>query len=292
MCASIKERFATTPHGQRSHYARAHGIPRSTLYYKPKKPGKDLWLKERIETILSTHRDYGYRRIALVLKDREVNHKRVARVMRIFGLRPRSWKKRKRPRNKGDPSTKMPNLRERLCALAPNVIWAGDFTEFNFHGRKVYLATVIDVWTREIVGWAVSTHHNSELVIEALQDARRRRGGALPWIFHSDQGSEYTSNECTFWLTAPGIRPSCSPKGRPWKNGEQESYYNTIKKEMDAPNTFLTLDEFWAAINEYICYYNEDRIHGEIKQIPRERFLEWQRRAPVSITYTTRDLTF
>lgn len=292
MSASIRQRFATTPHGQRSHYARAHGLSRSTLYYKPKKPGQDLWLKERIEEILLKHPDYGYRRIALVLKDRSVNHKRVARVMRLFGLRPRSWKKRKRPRNKDDPATKMPNLRERLSPLAPNIVWAGDFTEFKFRGRKVYLATVIDAWTREIVGWAVSTRHNSELVIDALKDAKRRRGGIVPWIFHSDQGSEYTSNECTFFLASHGIRPSCSPKGKPWKNGQQESWYNTLKKEMDAPGTFRSLDEFWTAINEYICYYNEDRIHGELKQTPRERFQAWSSRAPSIITCTPQNLAF
>jgi len=267
-------------HGSRSSYARQSGISRSTLYYKPRQPEKDRILKEKIVAILRDHPFYGHRRIALVLG---VNHKATERIMRLYGLRPRAFKKRRKAPYSGPARDPTPNLLKLLCPIAPDVAWAGDFTEFRFHGAKIYLATVIDVYTRELLGWQLSKRHNTRLVMDAMEHAVRRRGKA-PHLFHSDQGSEYTGLECTAWIVSHGIRPSWSPKGKPWNNGHQESFYNTLKKEVGNLGALETIPDLYTALAEYICYYNEDRIHLRLKMTPTQYRQRWERaRCPIAL---------
>lgn len=276
MNASVRQYFfEKIPLGQRSAYARTAKIPLSTLYHKPKRPAKDLALKSKIEAVLKRHRAYGPRTIA---RELGMNHKAVARIMKLFHLRPKIRRKRKRPRNKGDTRDPCSNLLERLCPIAPDIVWAGDFTEFLFHGKRMFYATVIDNFTREILGWSLGTRHNTRLVLDALADAIVKRGKA-PWIFHSDQGSEYTAHEFTAWLLSHNIRPSWSPKGKPWNNGIQESYFNTFKREFD-PNDFSIASDLFTGIAECVRDYNQDRIHGALKMPPQKFYLAWKARRP------------
>lgn len=245
--------------------ARSLGISRAALYYHPRRPAKDEVLRERILQVLKEHPAYGHRRIALHLK---MNKKRILRVMNLYRIRPTIQRRRKYPTQSQDILGITPNLLKDANPTKPNDIWVGDFTELWFHGRKLYLATVMDYYTREILSWQLGLHHTATLVIDVLKEAQRKRG-TTPQMFHSDQGSEYTSLACVEWLVRHHIRPSNSPKGKPWHNGRQESFYSTFKLEFGRIHIYATIETLIEALGRYVHYYNTKRIHSALKMPPR-----------------------
>lgn len=248
--------------------AKELGIARQTLYYQPKRPNHNEQLKQQIVAVMAEHPAYGYRRVALALN---MNKKPVRRVMKLFGLRPRI--RRKRPVKSGDhgqPATSIPNLGYRICPLQPNVLWAGDFTYFWVGDRFMYLATVIDVYTREILGWYIADHHTTDLIQRAFSDAVARRR-TTPKIFHSDQGSEYTSRLFMAMLAYYEVQPSHSKKSSPWQNGYQESLYSNFKLEVEA-DQHSDRGQLIAAIHQQVHYYNTNRIHTALKMAPQQFF--------------------
>ena len=184
-------------------------ISRRSLYYVPKQPAKDWHTKQLIETALRNHPSYGHKRLAIHLG---INKKRVLRVMHKFGIKPyrRTTKKvYKKPKD-----SVFPNLLMSEEPRGIGDIYASDFTYLKFRGKWVYVATVIDVFSREIVGVSVLTTHNTQLVLNALASAALHR--PPPRITHSDQGSEYTSADYTSFVQSLGIRQSMSAPGCPW----------------------------------------------------------------------------
>lgn len=246
--------------------AKKLGIARSSLYYKPKKPPKDDALKKSIETVMDEHKAYGHRRVAFALG---MNKKKIIRVMKKFGMKPRIRRARRpfKPDDVGRIEGNKENISLRLCPLKPNTVWAGDFTYFWFLGRFWYLATVIDVFTREIVGWHAANHHTAALITEAFKDAVKRTGKTPIW-FHSDQGSEYVSGGYRLLLTGYGVIPSQSRKSSPWQNGFQESFYANFKLELQNIARFNSIGELIEAIHQQITYYNHRRIHTGLRMPP------------------------
>jgi putative transposase len=245
--------------------ARKLGVSRQSLYYRPKKPKEDRILKGRILALRQEHPAYGHRRIALFLG---LNRKRIHRIMRRYGIRPRIV--RGRPWKKGGvgkvPSC-IPNLAKGLCPIRANALWAGDFTYVPWRDDFLYVATVLDVFTREVVGWHMGARHTADLVIMAFTDAMERTG-TTPAMFHSDQGSEYVSGRFELLLQNLDVTASMSRKSSPWENGYQESFYNQFKLELGGTNRFTDLGELVEAIHRQINYYNGDRIHTAIKMPP------------------------
>lgn len=252
--------------------ARSLGISRSNLYYVPKKPPKDEALKKDLLGAWQEHPAYGHRRMALHLK---VNRKRILRVMRKFKLYPVLVRK-KRNYSQKQTFSPTPNRIKEYKAVSPDTIWAGDFTYLWYHGRYIYLATVLDIFTREVIGWQIGLHHTTRLVIDVLLEAKRKRE-TTPRIFHSDQGSEYASTVCIEWLVRHDILPSHSPKGKPWVNGRQESFFSSFKLEFGKASRFKTLDTLIERIGQHIFYYNTKRIHSALKMPPQSFHLEWRK---------------
>lgn len=252
--------------------AQTLGVSRSSLYYHPLRPAQDEQLREDIVATFSEHPAYGYRRVALHLS---INKKRAQRVMRKYGLQPTV--RRKQPiYGRKTSGSGIPNRTANITPIMANAIWNGDFTEFWWHGRKIYLATIIDRYTRELIAWQLGFHHTTRLILDVLEEAVRKRD-EVATIFHSDQGSEYTAHACVEWLISHKILPSHSPKANPWRNGHQESFYNTFKLEFGKPSRHQTIEALTEAIGRYIHYYNTRRIHGTLKMPPRtfyERELE------------------
>lgn len=244
------------------------GISRQNLYYQPRLPAKDLELKNKIEAVGLEHKAYGYRRIAIALG---VNHKRVHRVMKLFGLKVRrSLNRQPKVRSNCDLSNtnRHQNLFVKAVVNKPDQAWVSDFTYLSQPNSKfVYLATVLDAYTREIIGWNFGVRHNSELIIEALRVALSRRNKP-PEIFHSDQGSEYRSKDLNQILITRNIQASMSAKSSPWQNGKQESFYQKFKLELGHPNIYETRGELFEAIALQIYYYNHKRIHSALKMPP------------------------
>lgn len=215
---------------------------------------------------MAEHAAYGSRRVALALG---MSRAKAQRLMQRFGLVPRIRRgyRHMKPDDLGRPETRIPNVLKVLCPIRPNVVWAGDFTYFWFQDRFWHLATVIDVFTREIIGWHVANHHTTALVIEAFKDAARRLAAAPAW-FHSDQGSEYVAGAYESLLQSHGTKPSQSRKSSPWQNGIQESFYSQFKLELGDVRRFAHVGELIEAIHQQIAYYNTRRIHSAIKMPP------------------------
>lgn len=269
-------------------FAAQLGVSRSSLYYKPKKPASDEELRLRIAVVMTANRAYGHKRIAIALR---MNRKPVIRVMNRFGMKPilRRGRRFTKPGDQGNEEIPMPNVLKMLCPLFPGIVWAGDFTYFFLSGRFWYVATVIDVRTREILGWQVGDHHTAELVMDAFRDAAQRTGRAPAW-FHSDQGSEYAAESFVRMLGEYGTAQSMSRKSSPWQNGFQESFYAMFKLEIGDINRFNHVGEFIEAAAGQISYYNTRRIHSALKMPPAQyREREEQKRtaftAPNRLVY-------
>lgn len=248
--------------------ARELGVSLRSLWYKPLKPDKDWALKCRIEEVLREHPSYGSRRIALHLR---MNRKPIKRVMRLFGIkayrrRGQKWKKTT------NIKVIYPNLLMTTYPSYENHIWAADFTYLQFQGRFVYVATVIDLYTRKVVGVAVYTTHATQLVLAAFMNALHDH--ARPLIFHSDNGSEYAAAVFVNALETVGVVISRSAPGCPWENGYQESFYSQFKIDFGDPARFKTLGELVLAIYQTIWQYNHARIHSALKMPPTQFALQ------------------
>jgi transposase InsO family protein len=256
--------------GLRSKLCSFFGLDRSTLYKRRVRPVLDADLATRITAVMTEHPHYGHRRIALVLG---VGKNQVRRVMRAYSLPSPTRRKRYTKANKGTRPAP-PNLlkpadgSEALVATYPGHIWAADFTYLWFDNRFYYLATVIDVCTRQIVGWALGTHHNAQLITDALMDAVSHHNP--PSILHNDRGSEYISKHYQTICASLEIAMSASAPGAPWENGFQESFYNNFKWELDADhlNRFDNQGQLLEAIALQLNYYNTRRIHTALRTNP------------------------
>lgn len=240
------------------------GIKRTHQYYKHKQPQKDWKTKQMIEEVLREHPGYGHKRLALHLK---INKKRILRVMKLFGIKPYR-RYIKKPFVVKTKDSIFPNLLMLETPRGRGDIYASDFTYLRFQGKWIYPATVIDVYTREIVGISVLTTHATQLVMNALLSAVCHR--APPRIIHSDQGSEYASKDYTSLVQKLGIQQSMSRAGCPWENGYQESFYKGFKLDLGDPNRFGSLGELVAEIYKTINYYNQRRIHSALGVAPCE----------------------
>jgi transposase InsO family protein len=180
--------------------------------------------------------------------------------MKLFHLEPlRQRKKPFKPEDLNQAPMNIPNLLKEIVIDAPNIVYASDFTYLPYFNKFVYLATIEDAFTREIIGWEVSTRHNTDLVAKAMTNALQNH--PVPKLAHSDQGSEYRSRDYLKLLNCFNIRPSMSQKASPWQNSKQESFYSEFKLELGHPEIYPTLGELIEAIALQIHYYNHERIH-------------------------------
>lgn len=242
------------------------GISRSSLYYQRKRDLIDLEVKLQIESVLTANPRYGHKRIALNLK---LNKKRILRVMKKFNLKPyrRRVSKPRKKEDEGKAPTQYDNLIKEFCPIAPNIVWVSDFTYIKYQSKFIYLATLMDLYAREIIGWNISRFHTADLVTGALADGFERTE-VIPAYFHSDQGSEYDSEALTTILETLEIKISMSKKASPWENGFQESFYSEFKMDLGDPNRFDSLGELVETIHQTIYYYNNLRIHTKLKMSP------------------------
>lgn len=239
-------------------------IARSTFYYKPLLEEKDEGLRLKIEKVLVDNPSYGHRRLATELK---LNKKQIKRVMKKFGIKPRRG--RKKPWKCGkDEEFEAPNLLASLFPLYKNHLWITDFTYLKWRSRWIYVCTVIDLFSREVVGLSIKTNHSSLLVSEALLNALS--ANPTPVVIHSDQGSEYKSKLFRAILGSYKILQSMSKKGSPWQNGYQESFFGNWKVDIGDVNRFGTLGELTAELYRSIYYYNNLRIHTSLGMSPRK----------------------
>lgn len=244
--------------------ARTLGVSRQSLYYTRKREGTDWALRQRIERVLTEHPSYGSRRIALSLR---VNRKSIARVMKKYGILPYRRRRTKWRKHRKIQVT-YPNLLAVTTPQYPHHMWAADFTELLWREKRVYVATVIDVYTREVVGVAVSLRKGTPLTLQALYGSLFSH--QRPTIFHSDNGREYDAKVFKETLTNLGVLISRSLPSSPWQNGYQESFYDKFKIDLGDPNRHASLGHLVAEIYRTIWQYNHTRIHSALKMSPRQ----------------------
>ncbi len=253
--------------GLRSRIAQRLGLNRNGLYYVSRKQAADDALVTRITAVLEVHKQYGYRRVALEL---ELGKEKVRRVMRLYNLHPESSPHQRHYKQHAGTRPAPANVLKDECivALRPNHVWAQDFTYLKCMGRWYYMSTVLDVFSREIVGWGMSIHHDTKLILSSLYDALSKQ--ETPLILHFDRGSEYLSGQHLDLLARLEIRPSASAPGSPWQNGFQERFYGSFKTELGPLKTIQSEGELFEKIAVTLNYYNTKRIHTKLKTNPRQ----------------------
>jgi putative transposase len=244
-------------------------------YYNWRKRGKsqrkrdDEQLTERIEDAYYQNRGlYGSPRIHVELQEQGLHcgRKRVARLMQEHELSARKKKRKPRTTNSNHEFPVAPNLLEQdFTADAPDKKWMSDFTYLETREGWLYLAGVIDAYSRKIVGWSMSEHHDAELVHAALQMALLQRQPGAELIHHSDRGSEYASSRYQSLLREHHIQVSMSKKGDCYDNAMIESFWATLKSECSRDSIFSSRNEAKATVFEYIeVYYNRKRRHSSL----------------------------
>lgn len=221
---------------------------------------------------------YGYRRITRELHRRKVcaNHKRVLRIMRREGLlckRKKSFKPKTTDSTRG--FRKYPNLVKNLAVTQINQVWVADITYVHLaNGEVVYLADVMDRYSRKCLGWQVSRNIDAQLCVDALQMALNERKGTdlSGCIHHSDGGSQYGSKEYGALLEKHGIKGSMS-EGSAYDNPHAESFFKTVKYEEVYANEYASFPDAKEDIKEFIeVVYNKKRLHSSIGYVPPDEF--------------------
>ena len=246
-------------------------------YGESPKAFEDTALKVRIRAIFDGNKQaYGALRISLDLKDEGVKcgKFRTLRLMKELGLTPKAKKKFKATTDSNHNMGFAPNLlNQKFTVVVPDRVWVGDITYVWTHEGWLYLAVVIDLFSRKVVGWAMSDRLKRGLVISAFNMAMRSRKPLPDLIFHSDKGSQYCSDDFKKTLKDAKVIQSMSGKGNCYDNAVAESFFHTLKVEELYSLIFLTRSSARRCIFEYIeVFYNKKRRHSYTNYLSPERF--------------------
>jgi len=244
-------------------------IARSTFYYRRKAPSPETSadIADRIEAICLEFPGYGYRRVTKQLQHegKAINHKKVLRLMRGSDLLCRVRRKWIKTTDSKHPFARYPNLIKRMVVSGMNQAWLADITYIRIRSGFVYLAAILDAYSRRVIGYAISTGLETSLTLEALRMAITRRSPGPGLIHHSDQGVQYASEEYVDELRRHGCRISMARRGNPYDNATMESFFKTLKYE----EVYLFDYETLADVLERIPYfieevYNRKRMHSAL----------------------------
>jgi transposase InsO family protein len=227
------------------------------------------------EVVLAHRRRYGYRRVSVDLRRRgmAVNHKRVLRIMREDNLLAIRYRKYILTTNSQHDCPVYLNLAARISVTGVNQLWVADITYIRLRSEFVYLAVVIDRYSRKAVGWALDRSLSAQVAIRALQQAIERRQPPPGVVHHSDQGSQYASAEYIAVLESRQMTPSMSRPANPYDNAACESFMKTLKQEEIYCHAYGDFDELSQHVEEFVGdYYNRLRLHSALGYRTPEEF--------------------
>jgi putative transposase len=251
------------------YYARQHRIA------EPASLAEAVALRDAIEQIILDFPGYGYRRVthALQRDGWRINHKRVLRIMREESLLCHLKRHFVHTPDSHHPYPVYPNLVNGRTPDAPDVIWVADLTYIRLLSEFVYLATILDAYSRKCVGWNLSTRMDTNLTLGALEEALATREVKPGLIHHSDRGVQYASMAYTERLQSMGIQISMSAKGNAYDNAKAESFFKTLKQEEVYLKHYQTFEEASANIGQFIDdVYNTKRLHSSLGYMPPSEF--------------------
>lgn len=256
------------------------GISTSTYYADRKvtrleQEEKDADIRGKIEQIRITMKNAGYRMLLHHLKRSgiEIGERRLRRIMKKFSLQIKPKKRFVATTDSNHNHEVHPNLIEEMSVDHINQVWTADITYIRILNGFVYLAVILDLYSRKVVGWSLSKKIDRHLTLSALEMAIQRRKPKPGLIHHSDRGVQYLCEDYTKMLKANGIFSSCSRKGNPYDNAWTESFMKTLKQEevyMTEYETFLDVIESVPKFIEEV--YNKKRLHSSIGYVPPEEF--------------------
>jgi len=254
----------------------------SSFYYKPRvKSPEDMKaeadLRDRVETICLGFPRYGYRRVTYQLKreGKQVNHKKVLRLMRESDLLCRVKRKRVKTTNSRHRFSRYPNLIKGMVINRLNQVWLSDITYIRIRTGFVYLAAILDAFSRKVIGYAVSGALDTTLTLQALRMAIAQRQPGTGIIHHSDQGVQYASTEYVDELLRHNFEISMARTGNPYENAMMESFFKTLKYEEVNLCEYETYQDVVARLPYFIEeVYNQKRLHSALGYCPPNEFEE------------------
>ena len=242
------------------------GMTRQNYYKYRNKTDKDYYDYLEIKRVFEEGKElYGAIRIKKALvKDIGwiVNLKKIRRIMKKYGLKVRYHKVFKTNMNakRIEENVKQNLLKRNFKADRPNQKWSTDITYLIYKGKRMYLSSIMDLNTRNIIAYKISKHIDNKLVIDTLNEAIHKQKDVSGVILHSDQGFQYTSNEYKAICEANGIIISMSPKGSPVDNSPIESFHSNLKRETLRSYNITSLNQYVNLVKEWILFYNTKRI--------------------------------
>ena len=235
----------------------------------------EMEIRDQMQKVALESPAYGYRRVTAELQRRgfEVNHKRVLRMMRednLLCVRQRAFVTTTDSRHS---LPVYPNLAKGMMPMAVNQLWIADITYIRLRTEFIYLAVVLDAFSRRVIGWALGRTLEAELAVTALRMACMERQPAPGLVHHSDRGVQYASHDYTGLLKQHGTIISMSRKGNPYDNAACESFMKTLKYEEVYRNEYRDFSEALARIGEFLeSVYNRKRLHSALGYLPPAEF--------------------
>jgi putative transposase len=251
------------------------GIARSTYYDRPVKIMDDTAIVEAIFAICDAYEFYGYRRVGAALRQQGmvVNAKKIRRLMREHGLQPKTRRRFVATTDSNHDGPIFPNLAKDVVPTRPNQLWVSDITYIALPSRFIYVAVILDAWSRLIVGYAIGRSIDARLTVAALKAALKRREPPPGCIHHSDRGSQYAAQLYRDALEAAGLTGSMGRRGNPYDNAKAESFMKTLKVEAVYPMAFESFEDITEQLPHFIEeVYNKCRLHSALGYLSPRQF--------------------